>query len=581
MSKLSNFFQNLFLYQEKEDYQFNIPKNNNNIPTSHLPQQKNIYPSLDVNLEYMKTKFNSLINSDISIREFTLLAQNKEHKAFLFYIDGMVDTKLINDFILKPLMLRNRANTHTPDKKVKVTSAIANNISVRRMKKFNLEDYIFNSLVPQNTIKKVSEFEKIISDINMGNCALFVDTLSVAFSLEVKGFKARSIPEPNNEIIIRGSQEAFVEVIRTNTSLIRGPQEAFVENIRTNTSLIRRIINNENLIIENASVGKVTNTPVAICYMKEIANDALVAEVKYRIQNLKIDSLTSSGQLEQLIQDNDKVIFPQILSTERPDRASRYILAGRVVVIVNGSPYALVMPATFMDFLSSQEDTNIRYQYANLLKIIRGIALFLALLLPGLYIAISNYHQELIPTELLFAIVSSRASVPFPVILEILIMEVSFELIREAGVRVPSPLGPTIGIVGALILGQAAVSASIVSPILIIIISITGICSFTVPDFFLGFWVRIYRFIYIIAGYLGGFLGIAFVLFIQFLLLLGNQSFGIPYLSLHLPFGKSARRKSYFLSPMWKREKRETELNTKRPNAQEHISMTWKDTRKE
>ncbi len=563
MSKLSNFFQNLFLYQEKEDYQFNIPKNNNNIPTSHLPQQKNIYPSLDVNLEYMKTKFNSLINSDISIREFTLLAQNKEYKAFLFYIDGMVDTKLINDFILKPLMLRNRANTHTPDKKVKVTSAIANNISVRRMKKFNLEDYIFNSLVPQNTIKKVSEFEKIISDINMGNCALFVDTLSVAFSLEVKGFKARSIPEPNNEIIIRGSQEAFVEVIRTNTSLIR------------------RFVNNENLIIENASVGKVTNTPVAICYMKEIANDALVAEVKYRIQNLKIDSLTSSGQLEQLIQDNDKVIFPQILSTERPDRASRYILAGRVVVIVNGSPYALVMPATFMDFLSSQEDTNIRYQYANLLKIIRGIALFLALLLPGLYIAISNYHQELIPTELLFAIVSSRASVPFPVILEILIMEVSFELIREAGVRVPSPLGPTIGIVGALILGQAAVSASIVSPILIIIISITGICSFTVPDFFLGFWVRIYRFIYIIAGYLGGFLGIAFVLFIQFLLLLGNQSFGIPYLSLHLPFGKSARRKSYFLSPMLKREKRETELNTKRPNAQEHISMTWKDTRKE
>ena len=562
MSKLSNFFQNLFLYQEKEDYQFNIPMSNNN-STSHLPQEKNIYPSLDVNLEFMKAKFNSLINSDISIREFTLLAQNKEYKAFLFYIDGMVDTKLINDFILKPLMLRNRANTHTPDKKVKVTSAIANNISVRRMKKFNLEDYIFNSLVPQNTIKKVSEFEKIISDINMGNCALFVDTLSVAFCLEVKGFKARSIPEPNNEIIIRGSQEAFVEVIRTNTSLIR------------------RFVNNENLIIENASVGKVTNTPVAICYMKEIANDALVAEVKYRIQNLKIDSLTSSGQLEQLIQDNDKVIFPQILSTERPDRASRYILAGRVVVIVNGSPYALVMPATFMDFLSSQEDTNIRYQYANLLKIIRGIALFLALLLPGLYIAISNYHQELIPTELLFAIVSSRASVPFPVILEILIMEVSFELIREAGVRVPSPLGPTIGIVGALILGQAAVSASIVSPILIIIISITGICSFTVPDFFLGFWVRIYRFIYIIAGYLGGFLGIAFVLFIQFLLLLGNQSFGIPYLSLHLPFGKSARRKSYFLSPMWKREKRETELNTKRPNAQEHISMTWKDTRKE
>jgi len=250
------------------------------------------------------------------------------------------------------------------------------------------------------------------------------------------------------------------------------------------------------------------------------------------------------------------------------------LLEGRVAIIVNGSPYALIAPGTLIDFISSPEDQNLKFQFANLLKIIRIVAFLITLLLPGLYVAITNYHQELIPTELLFAIVASRESVPFPIIFEILVMEFSFELIREAGLRVPSPIGPTLGIVGALILGQAAVDASIVSPILIIIVAITAIASFAIPDFSLSFHCRLLRFAYIILAYVLGFLGIAFGLFIHFLIVSSLKSFGYAYLQPFIPVTRDY--KGLFLSPAWKREHRADFLNTKRPKKQNKISMGWK-----
>lgn len=201
------------------------------------------------------------------------------------------------------------------------------------------------------------------------------------------------------------------------------------------------------------------------------------------MNNLAIDSLLSVGQLEQLITDSNSLQLPQLLSTERPDKASTHLLQGRVIVFVNGSPYALVTPAVLSDFLSSPDDKNMKTSFGNFVKCIRLLAMFLTLLLPGVYVAITNFHQEIVPTELLFSILASRQNVPFPIIFEILLLEISFELIREAGLRVPSPIGPTIGIVGAVILGQAAVSASVVSPFLIIIVAITGIASFAIPDF--------------------------------------------------------------------------------------------------
>lgn len=356
--------------------------------------------------------------------------------------------------------------------------------------------------------------------------------------------------------------------------MVRGSQEAFTEVIRTNTSLLRRLVNNEKLIIESLEVGTLSRTKCAVCYMKNIANNDLVSEVKYRINNVNVDYLVSSGQLEQLIEDNGKTSLPQLIATERPDKTTNYLLEGRVVILVNGCPYAMIAPGTFIDFIASPEDLNLKFQFANLLKVIRIIAFAITLLLPGFYMAVTNFHQELIPTELLFAIVASRESVPFPIIFELILMQVSFELIREAGLRIPNPIGPTIGIVGALILGQASVDASIVSPILIIIVAITGICSFAVPDFSLSFHCRLVQFVYTIMGYLLGFLGIGFTIFIHFLVAINLKSFGFPYLQPYAPITKNHR--GAILSPAWKRENRSGFLNTKRPLRQDKISMQWK-----
>lgn len=497
--KMVNYLKKYFEEPIQNHYQFDLsesdnPNTNNSsssnasgsLTTEQIQQNEksseveNIFSSLAVSLEYIKVKYNALINSDIILREFTLMARNRQYKALLLFIDGMVDSQLINDNVLQALMLRNRANTFDGDQNQIVSEGVANNITVKRVKKFNLENYIMDSLLPQNTVEKVTTFSDAFSGVNMGNCLLFVDTLPLAFDIDVKGYKQREISNPNNEIIIQG------------------PQEAFVENLRTNTSLLRRIVNNENLVIENIEVGKLSKTKCTVCYMKNIANSDLVAEVKYRMNNLEIDSLLSSGELDQLIEENNQCSIPQILMTERPDKATKYLYSGRVVVLVNGNPYALIMPATLIDFISSPEDTNLKFQFANFLKFLRLLAIGITLLLPALYVAITDFHQELLPTELLFSILASRENVPFPIIFEILLMEFSFELIREAGIRVPSPVSATIGIVGGLVIGQAAVSAGIVSPILIIIIAITAISSFAIPDFSFGFHLRLMRFIFIL-----------------------------------------------------------------------------------
>ncbi len=542
--------------QNEDGSNYNLDNNT----TKDVEPQK-IFTEIDKNLDFLKYKYNALICNDVIIREFSLLAQNIEYKAFVMYIDGMVDSPVINEFILSPLMMRNRANIFDDKQKKFVSEKKIDNVTLKNFKKSkekNLVDFIYNSLIPQNSVDKVTDFSDVYSAINMGNCMLFVDSLDTAFNLDVKGFKQRNIDSPSNEVVVRGSQEAFVE------------------NIRTNTSMIRRLVNNENLVIETLTVGQITKTQVSIGYIKSLANEDLVAEVRYRINNLSVDYLISSGQLEQLIQDSPESLFPQMVATERPDKVSNFLLEGRVIIIVNGSPYVLVAPGVFVDFITSPEDLNLKYQFSNMQKLIRLLAIFLSLLLPGMYIAITNYHQELIPTELLFTIAAARESVPFPTFVEILLMEISFELIREAGLRVPTPLGSTIGIVGALILGEAAVSASLVSPVLIIIIAITGICSFSIPDFSLNFTFRIYRFIYIILGYVAGFLGISVVLFIQLVIMCKLKSFGSPYINPYILNKNKRSISSYFIPPIWKRERTSVFLHAQKKFSQKKISMVWR-----
>ncbi len=560
MGYFKNLVKSLFQDQIDSDDSFVLPEMNqqteNNIQPEDLLKDKNVYPNIDVNLEYINARFNSLINSDIKIREFLINIRNKQYKAFIIFIDGMSDSDSINDFILKPLMMKNKANTYEGPQVI--SEAVANNISVRRVKKFNISDYVMECLLPQNDVQRVNSFDDIADSVVSGNCILFVDTIDYVFDISTKKFETRSIGEPKNEPIIRGSQEAFVE------------------NLRTNTSMIRRNLSNENLIVENLTIGKVDKNKCAVCYIKNIANSDLVAEVKYRLNNIDVDYCLSVGELEQFIKDDIDTTLPEAVQTERVDRATSYLLQGRVVIVYNGCPYVLVVPITIFDFLKSQEDTNINYMAANLLKIIRGISFVLTLLLPSFYIAISTYHSELLPTDLLFSIVSSRSSVPFMIIIEILIMEVSFEIIREAGLRVASPMGQTVGIVGTIVLGQAAVDASIVSPILIIIVAITGITSFAVLDISLSFHLRIARFVYTILGALAGFLGIAVGLFIHLTILCSLKSFGVPYLAPYAPLNVKSNSK-YLLKPAWKREYRDEYLATKRPKSQGHISLKWRN----
>ena len=555
MSK-NKFLNELFSFDPSTHYSYNLSETqiSNNEQEQKINQKVSKY--LQENLTYLTVKYNALINSDIVIRKFTLNGKGKQYNAALIYIDGMVNSDIVNHYVLNPLMHKNQTNTEKSTETLIINKNTDLNFHTTQTPE--LQNIIYNSLISQNSIKTESQFSNIIPEINAGFTCLLVDTLDQAFCIEAKGYKTRSITKPENEVVVRGSQEAFVE------------------NIRTNTSMIRRIINNENLVIEQLSLGKVTKTTVSFCYMKNIANEDLVNEVRFRLSNIDIDSIINSGTIEQLIQDSSSILFPQTFATERCDRACNNILEGRIVILVNGNPYALIVPAILIDFITSPEDTNWKHQYGNLIRVIRSIAFFVAMFMPALYVAITNFHQELLPTDLVFAISAMRRSIPFPVIVELLIMEISFELIREASLRVPAPIGSTIGIIGGLILGEAAVSANLVTPLLIIIVAVTGICSYAIPDFSLNFTIRTFRFMYIILGYIAGFLGISFGMFIQLILLSNLQSFGASYFSPYLPPTNKNTDSSFFIKPIWKKENRSSFLNTKRPVQEDKVSMKWK-----
>ncbi len=492
---------------------------------------------LSENLAYIKKRYTIPQNSDVVLREFNITVRDKSIGAFILFFDGMTDRKVVDDNILSPLMLLS-------------------NLDIKE-KEDDIALYVKDRLLPQNQLKMLKEMDGIIDEINFGGCGLFIDGIDWGFAADVKGWEHRSVDRPNTELVLRGPQEGFTEVLRINTALIR------------------KTLKDEDLIVEGISIGERSKTPCSLLFIKDIANEALVDEVRKRLKSIKIDYLLDSGQLEQLIEDSAFLPAPQVISTERPDRVAAMLTEGKAAVIAHGSPFALVMPATQFDLLHSSEDSYIRFPYANFLRAIRIAGILLSLLLPGFYIAITNFHQEMIPTDLLLAIEASREKVPFPTIVEILIMESAFELIREAGIRIPGPIGPTLGIIGALILGQAAVAANIVSPILIIIVAVTGIGSFANPNFSLAFAFRILRFFYIILGSTAGFLGITTGIFVQGLWFVHAKSFGVPFMAPFAPKTTGNMTDTLTRAPMWNQEERPDYLNTKDPVKQPEISRKW------
>lgn len=426
-----------------------------------LSELTQVSKDLKQNSDKLEMEFNIPTNQDVVIREFKIKGQKN---AFIIYVDGMIDKLSVNNFILRQLMLCDEKN-NSKNKNEKENNNENNNENQQSKEDINI-DYICNNLIAINQIKKETEFEKIVLQILNGLCALFVEGDTCSVLIETRGYEKRSVTVPQNETVIKG------------------PHEAFIENLRTNLTLIRRIIRNKDLITEILPAGKIDNVSCAIIYLKGVANPKVVEEVKNRINNINIDFIPGGGIMEQLVEDHPLAMIPQILTTERPDRTASLLRQGHVAIISDGTPSASIVPITFFNMMHTTEDTLLRFPYGAFLRALRFLTVLIALIVPGLYVALNLYHQEMIPTELLMSLYGTRQNTPFPIVLEVLLMELSFEIIREAGVRVPGAIGQTLGIIGAIVLGDAAVSAQLVSPALIIVVAITRFmwicCSFSI-----------------------------------------------------------------------------------------------------
>lgn len=517
---------------------------NSFIEKSKKESNKNdsINSSIKVSLGIIKKRYNADINDDFKIREFKVCIKEELYSAFICFFDGMVDRLLVNTTILENLMTLSLLPMGTEGQSTK--------------------EIVYNNLIPHSQISRCKTYQEIVDEVNFGGIGIFIDKMDIAFAGDVKGWEHRNVEKPTTEMNIRG------------------PKEAFNENNRMNTALIRKTLKDENLIVEDVLVGVRSKTPCSIVYIKNIANNSLVEEVRKRLESIKIAYLTDSGELEQMLEDSTYLPAPQMLLTERPDRVTSYLGEGRIAIIVHGSPFAIVAPMTIFDLIHSPEDKYIRYPYATLLRFIRIAGILITMLLPSLYLAITNYHQEMLPTDLLLAIASSREKVPFPTLVSILIMDIAFELIREAGIRIPGPIGPTLGIVGALILGQAAVAANLVSPILIIIVAVTGIGSFSISDFSLGYSFRALRFVYLGLAGIAGLLGISLGIFINLLLFVHAKSFGVPFMAPFAPKMSGTRTNTIFKTPFWKEEDRPNFVDPKDVKQQPFVSRGWVRTEK-
>ena len=491
-----------------------------------------VSPVLSENLDFIKDAFECEKNFDLVVREFSIKLNNRFVPAFLIFYDGLANKELINRDILSPLMIKGIGN---------------------ELQGEGNEELIYKHLITQAPNSKIQEMQSIIELVSFGNCAVFAEGCQCAFVADVKGWNTRSVGKPISEAVLSG------------------PQEAFNETVMTNIALIRKILKDPNLISENIPVGTVSKTPCALMYINGVTNISLVQEIRHRLESIDAEYIFSSADVEMLIEESTVFPLPQLLKTERPDRAAAQLSDGKVAVIVQGSPFVLILPATAADLTEAAEDNYVRVAEANFMRFVRLAGCFLALFLPGIFLSIVLYHHESIPTDLLFAIQSTREKMPFPIALELIIMLLAFELIKEASIRVPEPIGSTLGIVGGLILGQSAVSAGIASPLLIIIVAISALGSFAAPSASISRALSVMQFIFIFFGGVAGFLGIGFGIFALAVYLASHRAFGVPYMS-----ANGSSDNPFAVPPIWKRERRPQKLLPQRMEKQSHISRKWK-----
>jgi spore germination protein len=440
-----------------------------------------ITPKVDENISYLKELLKN--TSDIVYRQFNIA----EWDAAVVYIDGMADKILINNFVLESLMLKSERVENVMQIKDKILTV--------------------------TDVKEVMKLSDAVDSMLSGDTMMFVEGIPAAFVIATRFWPARGVSEPSGETVIRGGRDGFTETVRFNTALIR------------------RRIRDTRLKVQPKSMGVRSKTDCAVMYIDDIVNKDVLEELMTRLDSINIDAVLDSGYIEQLIEDDSWSPFPQIQSTERPDVVSAALYEGRVAVICDNSPFAIIVPATLPAFFQTPDDYYQRWINSSMLRLVRFFAIFIGLIMPALYIAVTSFHTSIIPTKFAYSIAASREGVPFPAFVETLIMEFALAFLIEAVVRLPKAIGSTIGIVGGLIIGQSAVSAGIVSPIMIIIVSITAIASFITPNYEVSTALRLARLFLIIAASIIGLYGIAIGLIILLIHLVKLKSFGIPYLA--------------------------------------------------
>jgi spore germination protein KA len=509
----------------------------------HMEAGGGISPQIGENLKALKQVLGA--SADIVYRPFTIDGLNL--RAAIIYVSGLVQNSDVNEFILRPLMQRGeqlkQAVGLAPSGPLPAEEGSAAHPLLRHLQEF----IVTNSALAERTY-----FTHLVDDILGGAITLLVDTVPAGLSVVLPGYEERSVEEPPTE------------------ALVRGPRDGFIESIRTNMALLRRKLRDPNFRMEMLRVGRRTNTDVAICYINDVANPHLVAEIRTRITGIDIDGVLETGYLEQMIEDNHFSPFPQIQNTERADRAVANLLEGRVVVLVDGTPFCLILPSVFNQFYQAPEDYYERFLIATMVRGIRIIALFFSLTFTSLYVALTSFHSEMLPTKFAVAAAGGRAGVPFPSVAEAFFMELTMEILREAALRLPKAIGPTVSIVGALVIGEAAVRAGVVSPLMVIVVALTSIGSFAVPSYSAAIALRIVKFPIIAAAGTFGLYGVMLAVIGLVVHLASLKSVGVPYLAPFAPVKAEDAKDTIFRMPLWAMSKRPTLLRTGDNTRQPH-----------
>jgi spore germination protein KA len=401
-----------------------------------------------------------------------------------------------------------------------------------------------NEIFGGATFKVFPARDEIITSIVNGCIVIIVEGIDHAVAIKMQNEEKRSVVEP------------------TSQTVVRGPKDAFIETIGTNVSLIRRRIRNKNLHFEMFTIGDDTQTTVYMGFVKGIVNEGILQEVRNRLTKIKVSAIFEGGNIEELIADKTFTVFPLAINTERPDTVAANLMEGKIVILIDGSPFALLVPAVFVNFFSSAEDYYQSFFLGTFLRMIRYLSFMISLLTPSLYVGILTYHHELLPTTLLLSVIAQREGVPFPAVIEVLLMEITFEILREAGVRMPRVVGQMVSIVGALVIGQAAAEAGIISNIMIIIVSITAIANFVSPIYSFATASRLLRFLLILFAAVLGLYGVLLVLVAMVAHLSSLRSFGVPYLAPIAPFIIEDQKDVFIRFPFWHMKQRPSYLRT-------------------